>query len=83
MNWLNDFFQQIKWNIENFVWDIQDKIQMWKLDRELSKDIIPFVGEEYTSELDQAEGIAGAWEEKPKKKKKAKKKSAKKGKKSV
>jgi hypothetical protein len=41
---------------------------MWKLDRELSKDIIPFVGEEYTSELDQAEGIAGAWEEKPKKK---------------
>ena len=87
MNWLNDFIQQIRWGVENFVWDIQDKIQMWKLDRELSKNCIPFVGEYNDEELDQANGISGAWQDeeievKPKKKK-AKKKSAKKAKKSV
>ena len=80
MNWLNDFIQQIRWSVENFVLDIQDKIQMWKLDRELSKNCVPFVGE-YNDE------VVSSWadeevEVKPKKKK-AKKKSAKKAKKSV
>ena len=89
MNWLNDFVQQIRWSVENFVWDIQDKIQMWKLDRELSKNCVPFVGEYNDEELDQANGISGTWEDedeevevKPKKKK-SKKKSVKKVKKSV
>jgi 3-deoxy-D-manno-octulosonate 8-phosphate phosphatase KdsC-like HAD superfamily phosphatase len=88
MNWLNDFIQQIRWGVENFVWDIQDKIQMWKLDRELNKNCVRFVGDEYNDEeLDQANGISGAWQDeevevKPKKKK-AKKKSVKKAKKSV
>jgi len=87
MNWLNDFIQEIKWKIENFVWDIQDKIEMWKIDRDLSKDLTPFVGEYNDEELDQANGISGAWQDeeaevKPKKKK-SKKKNVKKAKKSV
>jgi len=77
MNWLNDFIQQIRWGVENFVWDIQDKIQMWKLDRELNKNSVPFVSDEYNDEYSNEEV-----EVKPKKKK-AKKKSVKKAKKSV
>ena len=77
MNWLNDFVQQIRWSVENFVWDIQDKIQMWKLDRELNKNCVPFASDEYNNEYSNEEV-----EVKPKKKK-AKKKSVKKAKKSV
>jgi hypothetical protein len=75
MNWLLNIFDSIKWKIEDAVWAIQDKYTLWKELKAVDKEL----------ELDQAEGIAGAWQEeeiKPKKKK-AKKKSAKKAKKSV
>ena len=83
MNWLTDIY----WNIRI---KIEDKIYEWQTNRELAKlekDDVPFVGEYNDAELDQANGISGAWQdeevEKKPKKKKAKKKSAKKGKKSV
>ena len=69
-----DSIDSVKFSVKNAIWDIQDKLEMWKLDREIEKE-----------ERDQAEGISGAWEEvevKPKKKK-VKKKSVKKAKKSV
>jgi hypothetical protein len=75
MNWLLNIFDSIKWKIEDAVWTIQDRYTLWKELRAVDKELA----------LDQAEGIAGAWQEeeiKPKKKK-AKKKSAKKAKKSV
>lgn len=74
MNWLLNLLEDIKWKATEIVWNVQDKIEMWKLHRQISDE-----------ELDQANGISGAWQEeevKPKKKK-AKKKSAKKVKKSV
>ena len=77
MNFLSEIYWTIKWKIEDALYAIKDKLNNH------SYEVEPFVGEEYTTELDQAEGISGAWEEKLKKKKKAKKKSAKKGKKSV
>jgi hypothetical protein len=77
MNFLNEIYWNIKFKIEDAFYAIKDKLN------KNSYEVEPFVGEEYTSELDQAEGIAGAWEEKPKKKKKVKKKSVKKTKKSV
>jgi len=77
MNFLNEIYWNIKFKIEDAFYAIKDKLN------NNSYEVEPFVGEEYISELDQAEGIAGAWVEKPKKKKKAKKKSAKKTKKSV
>jgi DNA gyrase subunit B len=66
---------------------IEDAISDWKWNRELNKEDAPFVGEYNDAELDQANGISGAWQDeevevKPKKKK-AKKKSVKKAKKSV
>ena len=83
MNWLTDLY----WNIRI---KIEDKIYQWQTDRELAKlekEDAPFVGEYNDEELDQANGISGAWQdeevEKKPKKKKAKKKSAKKTKKSV
>lgn len=82
MNWLNDFIQQIRWGVENFVWDIKDKIQMWKLDRELNKNCVPFVSDEYNDEYSNDNYSNEEVEVKPKKKK-AKKKSVKKAKKSV
>ena len=73
MNWLINIFDSIKWKIEDAVWSIKDKVEMWKLDREIAK-------EEYTNNIEDfaVEEI----EVKPKKKK-AKKKSAKKTKKSI
>lgn len=73
MNWIINILEEIKWKAQDFVWAIQDKITLAKELKNVER------------ELDQAEGIAGAWQEeeiKPKKKK-AKKKSAKKAKKSV
>ena len=80
MNWLTNLFWDIRFKIE-------DAISDWKWNRELNKEDAPFVGEYNDEELDQANGISGAWQdeevEKKPKKKKAKKKSVKKGKKSV
>jgi len=77
MNWLINIFDSIKWKIEDAVWAIQDTITLHKELKSIDK--------EWDAELDQVEGISGAWQEekiKPKKKK-AKKKSARKTKKSV
>ena len=38
MNWLNNIVEEIKWKVQDFVWAIQDKVEMWKLDKEI-KDI--------------------------------------------
>lgn len=73
MNWLINIFDSIKWKIEDAVWSVKDKVQMWKLDREIAK-------EEYVDDVEHFE--VEEIEVKPKKKK-AKKKSAKKAKKSV
>ena len=80
MNWLINLYWDVRFKIE-------DKISDWKWNRELNKEDAPFVGEYNDEELDQANGISGAWQDeeievKPKKKK-AKKKSVRKGKKSV
>ena len=79
MNWLINFYWDVRFKIE-------DKISDWKWNRELNKEDAPFVGEYNDEELDQANGISGAWQDeeievKPKKKK-DKKKSVRKGKKS-
>jgi len=68
MNWLYNIIDEVKWKIQDFVWAIQDKIQ---LNKEL-KNI------DAQWDVEEVEEI----EIKPKKKK-AKKKSAKKTKKSV
>jgi hypothetical protein len=75
MNWLINFYWDIRFKIE-------DKISDWKWNRELNKEDAPFVGEYNDNE------VSASWEDeevevKPKKKKKAKKKSVKKTKKSV
>jgi hypothetical protein len=75
MNWLINFYWDIRFKIE-------DKISDWKWNRELNKEDVPFVGEYNDNE------VSASWEDeevevKPKKKKKAKKKSVKKTKKSV
>jgi hypothetical protein len=80
MNWLINFYWDVRFKIE-------DKISDWKWNRELNKEDASFVDEYNDEELNQANGISGAWQDeevevKPKKKK-AKKKSVKKGKKSV
>jgi hypothetical protein len=80
MNWLINLYWDVRFKIE-------DAISDWKWNRELNKEDASFVDEYNDEELDQANGISGAWQDeevevKPKKKK-AKKKSAKKGKKSV
>ena len=70
MNWLTDLY----WNIRI---KIEDKIYEWQTARELAKlekEDAPFVGEYNDEELDQANGISGAWQDeeievKPKKKK--------------
>lgn len=36
MNWLNNILDEIKWQAQSLVWGIQDKIQMWKLDKEIN-----------------------------------------------
>lgn len=36
MNWLNNILDEIKWQAQSLVWAVQDKIQMWKLDKEIS-----------------------------------------------
>ena len=77
MNWLIDLYWDVRFKI-------QDKIFQWQTDRELAKlekEDAPFVGEYNDNE------ISASWEDeeveiKPKKKK-AKKKSVKKAKKSV
>lgn len=38
MNWLNNILDEIRWQAQSLVWAIQDKVQMWKLDKEI-KDI--------------------------------------------
>jgi len=73
MNWLINFYWDIRFKIE-------DKISDWKSNRELNKEDVPFA-DEYNDE------VVASWEDeelevKPKKKK-AKKKSVKKAKKSV
>ena len=73
MNWLVNIFDSIKWKIEDALWNIKDKVEMWKLDREIAK-------EEYVND---AEDFAVEEIEVKPKKKKAKKKSVKKTKKSV
>ena len=73
MNWLLNVFDSIKWKIEDAVWTIKDKVEMWKLDREIAK-------EEYANNIEDF--ALKEIEVKPKKKK-AKKKSVKKAKKSV
>lgn len=73
MNWLINIFDTIKWKIEDAVWGIKNKVEMWKLDREIAK-------EEYAN--DTEDFAVEEIEVKPKKKK-AKKKSVKKTKKSV
>jgi hypothetical protein len=80
MNWLINLYWDVRFKIE-------DAISDWKWNRELNKEDASFVDEYNDEELNQANGISGAWQDeevevKPKKKK-AKKKSAKKGKKSV
>jgi len=80
MNWLINFYWDVRFKIE-------DAISDWKWNRELNKEDASFVDEYNDEELNQANGISGAWQDeevevKPKKKK-AKKKSVKKGKKSV
>jgi len=75
MNWLINFYWDVRFKIE-------DKISDWKWNRELNKEDAPFVGEYNDNE------VSASWEDeevevKPKKKKKAKKKSVKKTKKSV
>jgi len=30
MNWLNNIIEEIKWKVQDFVWAIQDKIQLNK-----------------------------------------------------
>ena len=37
MNWLSNILEEIRWKAQDFVWAIQDKVEMWKLDREISK----------------------------------------------
>jgi hypothetical protein len=74
MNWLINFYWDVRFKIE-------DKISDWKWNRELNKEDAPFIGEYDDNQ------ISTSWEDeeveiKPKKKK-AKKKSAKKVKKSV
>jgi hypothetical protein len=74
MNWLINFYWDVRFKIE-------DKISDWKWNRELNKEDAPFVDEYNDNE------ISASWEDeevevKPKKKK-AKKKSVKKAKKSV
>lgn len=73
MNWLVNIFDSIKWKIEDALWNIKDKVEMWKLDREIAK-------EEYVND---AEDFAVEEIEVKPKKKKAKKKSVKKAKKSL
>jgi hypothetical protein len=80
MNWLINLYWDVRFKIE-------DAISDWKWNRELNKEDATFVDEYNNEELDQANGISGAWQDeevevKPKKKK-AKKKSVKKAKKSV
>jgi len=80
MNWLINLYWDVRFKIE-------DAISDWKWNRELNKEDATFVDEYNYEELDQANGISGAWQDeevevKPKKKK-AKKKSVKKTKKSV
>jgi hypothetical protein len=74
MNWLINFYWDVRFKIE-------DKISDWKWNRELNKEDAPFIGEYDDNQ------ISASWEDeeveiKPKKKK-AKKKSVKKAKKSV
>jgi hypothetical protein len=41
MNWLTNIVDEIKWKAQDFIWAIQDKIEMWKI----NKSDEPFVGE--------------------------------------
>lgn len=31
MNWLTNIVEETKWKVQDFVWAIQDKIEMWKI----------------------------------------------------
>ena len=73
MNWLINFYWDVRFKIE-------DKISDWKWNRELNKQDASFVGE-YNDEV--IDGWSNEEAEVKPKKKKAKKKSAKKAKKSV
>lgn len=33
MNWLNNILDEIKWQAQSLVWAVQDKIEMWKLNK--------------------------------------------------
>ena len=80
MNWLINLYWDARFKIE-------DAISDWKWNRELNKEDASFVDEYNDEELNQANGISGAWQDEelePKpKKKKSKKKNVKKAKKSV
>jgi hypothetical protein len=41
MNWLNNIVEDIRWKAQDFIWAIQDKIQMCKI----NKQIVPEVEE--------------------------------------
>lgn len=36
MNWLLNILEEIKWKAQDVVWSVQDKIEMWKLNREIN-----------------------------------------------
>jgi len=40
MNWILNLLEDLKWKATDAVWAIQDKFEMWKLNRETGKDYI-------------------------------------------
>lgn len=38
MNWLLNIIDEIKWKAQDVLWAVQDKVEMWKLNKEI-KDI--------------------------------------------
>lgn len=38
MNWVLNLLEDIKWKVQDFVWAVQDKVEMWKLDKEINND---------------------------------------------
>ena len=35
MNWLINILDEIKWKAQDIVWAVQDKVEMWKLGKEI------------------------------------------------
>jgi hypothetical protein len=40
MNWILNLLEDLKWKATDIIWSIQDKVEMWKLNRETEKDPI-------------------------------------------